>query len=397
MIRRLRVKFVCINMLIVVSMLLVIFGTVFTMTKNSLEQESIQMMEAIAGNPLQLVRPDNTRGDLNLPYFSLEVDSSGNLRSTGGGFFDLSDGGFLLELLEVVNASGEETGVVEAYRLRYLRRTSPMGQFVIFADMSSEYSTMENLVWTCLLIGGASLLMFLVISIALSWWAIRPVERAWEQQQQFVADASHELKTPLTVILTNLDLLEEQQGGVFVENIRVMSQKMKGLAEGLLELARVDNGIPREVMEPVDLSRLVGDAILPFEPLFFEKGLSLDASLEPEIAVCGSAQHLRQLVEILLDNAMKYAVPGTGAQVRLLRNGRKHCLLTVSNPGEDMTREELQSLFKRFYRRDQVRRMNGSYGLGLSIAEGIAERHGGRIWAESEQGVITFCLQLSTI
>ena len=394
MIKRLRVKFVCINMLIVVIMLSVIFGTVFTMTRKNLEQESIQMMQTVAKNPLQLIRPDENRADLTLPYFSLELDSNGKLRSTGGGFFDLSDDAFLQELVELANRDGGETGVLEEYRLRYCRETTPFAQFLVFADISSEYSTMENLVVNCILIGFGSILVFLGISIALSFWAIKPVEQAWMQQRQFVADASHELKTPLTVILTNAELMQENPDKTFSDNILTMSHKMKGLVESLLELARIDNGIPKEEFEPVDLSRIVDDSVLPFEPMYYEKGLRLSVSLQDGITVKGSPGHLSQVIQILLDNGLKYAPAESEVRLILRESGRKSCLLTVENPGEEIPKEELQSLFKRFYRRDEVRCINGSYGLGLPIAAGIVEKHQGKMWAECRDGNIAFYIQL---
>ena len=168
---------------------------------------------------------------------------------------------------------------------------------------------------------------------------------------------------------------------------------MRGLVEGLLELARVDNGAVKANFISLDLSTLAEEEMLPFEPLFFEKGLTLTTELIGSIRVRGSAAHLRQVLGILLDNAMKYASPGGEVVVRLTKHG-VHALLSVASPGAEISQQDLQNIFKRFYRVDKVRSRDGSYGLGLSIAQSIVEEHRGRIWAESRGGVNTFFVQL---
>ena len=264
--------------------------------------------------------------------------------------------------------------------------------------MSNEQSTLQNLFKTCAAIGGVSLLAFFLISLILARWAVKPVERAWIQQRQFVADASHELKTPLTVILTNTELLQEpdcdeKARAQFSASILSMANQMRGLVENLLELARVDSGTVKASMSQLDYSELISNAILPFEPLYFERGLEIQSAIEPGIKVNRSETHLRQVVEILLDNAMKYSAFPAAVQVELKRHGL-HSLLSVSNPGKPISPEELKNIFKRFYRLDKVRSMNHSYGLGLSIAESIVKEHRGRIWAGSKAGINSFYVEL---
>lgn len=277
---------------------------------------------------------------------------------------------------------------------------SAEGQIIVFADISSEIATMRNLYRTCVIIGLGSLASFLVISIFFARWAVRPVEEAWAQQRQFVSDASHELKTPLTVILTDAEMLksprfDEAHKAQFVDNILTMSNQMRGLVESLLQLARVDNGaIQKMPLQHIDLSGLVSDELLTFEALFFEKGLTLAEDIADGITVHGSAQHLKQVVEILLDNAQKYSEPHGTVRVTLQKSGAHHCLLSVADPGDAISPEDLRKIFQRFYRIDEARAMNHSYGLGLSIAENIVKNHKGRIWAESAEGINTFRVEL---
>ena len=402
MIRRLRIKFVAINMAIVSVMLCVILGLIFYFTGANLERESIRMLRSIAEHPFQLGVPSELGEDVRLPFFTLRVGPHGELISTGGGYYDLSDDAFLGDLIEVAFSSPRQLGVIEDYRLRYYRAESPLSHCLVFADISSEQATLEGLTRICLVIGALGFLAFLGISILLSKWAVRPVELAWQRQQQFVAAASHELKTPLTVIRTDAELLQDPaadsgQRAKFLSDILTMSRQMGRLVEQLLELARADSGGAEAELRPVDLSRLAAQAVLPFEPVFFEQGLTLHTQLEEGVTVHGQAEALRQVVEILLDNAQKYARPGGSAWVTLRRCGRSRCLLTVADQGEPLSPEELRRIFERFYRGDRARSRTGSFGLGLSIAQRIVGRHRGRIWAESAGGVNRFHVELPCI
>ncbi len=399
MLKRLRLRFVVINLVIAGAMLCVILGMVLSFTAASLESESIRMMQSAVSAPPDLTRSGAAPEGVRLPYFILQITPQGQLIVTGGEGMDLGDQDYLRELASAAMTGEEQTGVLREYGLRYYRGGAPERQRLVFADMSSERATMRNLTESCLFIGLAALIGFFVISLFLARWAIRPVDQAWQQQKQFVADASHELKTPLTVIHTNAELLQEGAEDPLlrqrsVDNILVMSRQMRGLVESLLELARVDNGTVRAAMEPVDLSRLVADGVLPFEPLYFEHQRELAAWVEPGLRVQGSPAHLRQVLEILLDNAMKYSAPG--AQVRVsLHKYSGHALLTVANPGPAINADDLKNIFKRFYRVDRARSRDGSYGLGLSIAQRVVEEHRGRIWAESRNGINSFFVQLS--
>lgn len=402
MLKKLRVKFVCFTMAIVTVMLCVIFGTVYYFTSRSLEEESIQMLQTIAANPFQLDRLNGVQQEVRLPYFILQtVGQYGELIAVESGYYDLSDQELLKEIWAVSFASDEQTGMLKEYNLRFYRTVTAQVQRIVFADISSELATLNNLVKTCISIGMLSLLIFFGISLFLAHLAVKPIERAWTQQRQFVADASHELKTPLTVIMTNAELLQapnydEASKAQFSGSILTMSRQMRGLVESLLELARVDNGTAKMTFADLDFSGLISDAVLPFEPLYFEKGLELDCRIEEGIRLKGSESHLRQVVDILLDNAMKYSSPMGTVGVGLKKQGG-HCLLSVSSPGEQISQQDLKNIFKRFYRIDKARSMNQSYGLGLSIAEEIVGAHRGRIWAESAAGINTFYVLLPAV
>ena len=402
MLRKLRLKFVCINMFIVTAMLCVIFALVLNSTRQNLERQSIQAMKGITSNPTQMLRPD--RGDddnSRVPYFTLLISSSGEILTTGSSFFDLSDKEVLTDLLKQVFSGSENIGILPRYELRYYRTSNPLGQRVVFVDISGEMDIMESLVRNSLLIGALSFVLFLIISILLARWAVRPVDKAWQQQKQFTADASHELKTPLTVIITNAELLQspdytEAERADFTASILTMSHQMRGLVEQLLNLARMDSGAAKKELIRLDYSELTLDAVIPFEALFYEKDLALTCNVQEGIFVNGMAPQLTQVADILLDNARKYARPGTHVVVTLQRTDRRHCQFSVTSTGDVISEEDLKNIFKRFYRVDKARSRDGSYGLGLAIASDIVQHHRGKIWAESRNGINTFFVQLPT-
>ena len=389
MLKQLRFKFVIINMTLVTAMLLVIFGMIVQQTQENLESQSIQMMQNIGADPFMARPPQMPASEVRLPYFAVQVNFEGEIQTLGGGFFDLSDEEEVEKIVRLALDSSEEIGVLQEYNMRFCKTGGWGVETIVFADMTSEQATMENLVQTCVLIGVLSFAGFLFISLQLAKWAVKPVDQAWKQQKQFVADASHELKTPLTVIMTNAELLQnreydEEAREHFSASILTMSQQMRGLVEGLLDLARVDNGAVKAAFETVDISALVEETCMVFEPLYFEKELGLDCRVEPDVTVRGSAIHLERVLKILLDNAMKYSTPGTVSVT--LREQGSGCLITVSNPGPEISPEDRKNIFKRFYRVDKSRQRDGSYGLGLSIAENIVQEHRGKIWVESSGG-----------
>ena len=387
MIRTLRLKFIAVTMAVVTVLLSVIFGLVIHFTGANLEEESIRFLRSAAEGPLQPGLP----GQVQLPSFVIRVTPWGQRIQFSGGF-DLSDDAMLTDIVTLAAAAEEDVGVLEDYSLRYLRTRSPGEATLVFTDISGERLTMRNLRLTCAAIGVLSVALFLAVSILLARWAVRPVEQAWAEQRQFVADASHELKTPLTVILTNAELLQTDPDPRYARSVLAMSRRMRTLVESLLELARVDGGAARASFEETDLSQLLEDELLPFEPVYFERGLTLRSDISGDIRISGSPRHLRQVVSILLDNAMNHSPEGSTVSLCLTRQGGS-ALLTAANPAPPMSREECQRIFRRFYRSDPAR-SGGGYGLGLPIAQGIVTDHGGRIWAESRDGELVFSVLL---
>ena len=394
MIRQLRWKLIAITTVLLTVLLALILIFVNYSTRQSLRSASLEALES-AGSLNLHDRP--SRPTVSSGCFVLELEPTGTLRAMGPESY-LSDKEALVDILNQAIATGQSSGTLEDLQIRFLRLESGPSQKFAFMDISSEIDALERLKITCIVIFLLGAIGFFCASALLARWAVRPVEQAWNQQRQFVADASHELKTPLTVILTNAELLADPDYDAeskqdFSANILTMSRQMRSLVEDLLNQARVDNGTAKAEHQKLDFSKLVDDAVMPFEPVYFEAGRNLVSQLQPDISLTGSEKHLRQVVEILLDNGCKYSTPGGTVLLRLERHG-KNALLSITTPGQPLTEQQRIDIFKRFYRVDAARTRTGSYGLGLSIAQGIVEQHKGKIWVQSQENSNTFFVLL---
>lgn len=305
------------------------------------------------------------------------------------------------KLVSAVLSAAESEGTLAEYDLSYSMRQTPEGTKIAFVDRSYETSNIRSLLLWSLLGFVAAWLAFLFLVWRLSSWVFRPVEEAWSQQRQFIADASHELKTPLTVILANLRILGNHREDTIANQMRWIESsdqealRMKKLVSDMLLLARNDADETQPLAtEPVLFSDVVLGAILSFESVALDNSLRIHDEITPDIVVSGDKAQLEELVGILLDNACKYAAPESVISVRLTRQERS-VHLAVHNKGDAFDDDAIAHLFERFYRLDQSRtRQTGGYGLGLAIADSICQRHQGHISAANEDEGVTFHVTL---
>ena len=376
MIRRLRWKVVGLNMGMVFCVLLAVFAAVFFFARSALSRSVRQQMEeAVRTGVYDLSQPDGS----TLPCFVAEVYASGTVRVSGNGYYDLTDKPALAAIVTAALSAQEDEGVLADYHLRYLRSVGPLSTRIAFTDSTLEQATLRSLLTGSLLIGLAALAVLFVCSYVLSGAVTRPVGRAWQQQKQFLSDASHELKTPLTVILSSTELLEQSaapEQKQYVDNIRAESRRMKRLVEDMLTLSRIQRSDAPLPDTAADLSDAAANVALRFEPVAYEAGLTLSYDIAPGLLVRGDSDKLEQAVAVLLDNAIKYAAPGTEVRLDAVRQGKNACLW-VENEGDPIPADKLPHIFDRFYRADESRTDGGSFGLGLSIAKAIVETHRG--------------------
>ncbi|MBQ7485637.1 MAG: HAMP domain-containing histidine kinase [Oscillospiraceae bacterium] len=388
MIRKLRWKVVAVTMAVVTAVLLGAMAAVLLSSRAALEnQNRDQLRQALQGEAFLPERSgDRAAERAARRIFVAEVYAGGTVRLNQGAFEDLGDEETVLAIINACLAKDEDYGLLEEYDLRYLRQSTPLYLRIAFADSSLEQGTLRAMRVTAALVGAAAFLALLGLSYLLSGLVTKPVEKAWQQQQQFLSDASHELKTPLTVILSSADLLAETasaDSAGYVDNIRSESRRMKKLVENMLTLARADDGGHSAAFTLTDWSDTVIDTALRFEPVAFEAGRRLLYDIDENLAVWGDGEQLGRLTAILLDNAIKYAPEGT--EVRLsLRREDKTARLTVENGGTPVPPEKIPHLFDRFYRLDEARSDTEGFGLGLAIARSIVTQHGGSIHCESD-------------
>lgn len=305
------------------------------------------------------------------------------------------------KLVQAVEENGSTEGTLEAYDVSYSVRQTPEGIKIAFVDRSYETSNIRNLFFWSLLVFCIAWFIFFCLVWRLSNWVFRPVETAWAQQRQFIADASHELKTPLTVILANMRILENHKEDTiadqqrWIESSNQEALRMKKLVSDMLLLARNDANENQPIAtEQVQFSDVVLGAILSFESVALDNGLLIRETLDENCVLEGDKTQLEELINILLDNACKYAPAGSAIDVALKRQD-KNLHLSVHNKGNAFDEDTLKHLFERFYRVDESRtRETGGYGLGLAIADSICQRHHGHISACNEDDGVTFHVSL---
>ena len=411
MLKRFQRRFVAITMALVALVSVVAFAALGALTYDNLKSTVDQTLDSALDHggsysELPYLGGGDVRGNW-LPSHSVTVTWNGAIYADSDQNTQMN-----AELLQSavsaalaqVDANGNAAGRISSTQLYFKVQPSKLGYRVAFVDGSSFEASVHRM---GLALAGAWLLLMLAllaVTVFLSRYVTRPVVQAWENQQRFIADASHELKTPLTAILADASILarepdktvREQQ--MWLDGISSEAERMRRLTEDMLSLAQADAG--QEVapaMVRVDLSQLVERACLQFEPAAFERGLVIEDGIEPGIEVMGSADRLEGMVKTLLENACKYGA-GSGTPVTVgLRRQHGSALLSVGNGGDPIPPEDLPHVFERFYRSDKSRVQDGeslSFGLGLAIAKSTAELHKGSIEAESGAGGTVFSVSL---
>ena len=267
---------------------------------------------------------------------------------------------------------------------------------VVFKDNTVINESAMTLFRYTLIFGGVALVLFFFLSVFLARKIVNPLEESYQKQKQFISDAGHELKTPVSVVSTNAELLSREIGdNQWLQNIQYENERMGMLVGQLLDLARTENVTPQ--MEHIDFSRLVAGETLPFESVAFEKGLNLNNNIAENIGVIGNSTQLKQLVSILLDNAIRHSKEKGEVWLTLTKE-HGVAKLSVINKGDEIPAEQREQIFERFYRVDTAR--NGEdkhYGLGLAIAKAITTTHKGNIAVHCFDGFVEFRVQIPTL
>lgn len=281
-------------------------------------------------------------------------------------------------------------GHIEEYMLFYCKTNTVSGVRIAFADSSGYYEYLRVMMIFGAVLCGIALILLFIISNILATIFISPMKKNWDQQKNFIADASHELKTPLTVILANCKILEAHPDRTVDEQIKWIkstdeeASHMKELVNKLIFLAKNDSIKTEKIKEPVNISDMATSIALQFEPVAYECGVNVVSDIEKGLIVNSDPTAVKQIIHILVDNAVKYA--GVGGEVTVnLRKRNKTVLLYTKNTGEPIGKEELSHIFERFYRSDKARTSGSGYGLGLSICRSLVNGIGASISVSSDE------------
>ena len=324
-------------------------------------------------------------------FYSVAISKDGRVLETNNGKTEVYSNEDLEEIARRVLEKGEPYGI----QGNLIYRMTDKGPYtlVAFMDNTIIQESMTTLFQYTLIFGGLAIFGLFFLSSYLAKRIVQPLELSYQKQKQFISDAGHELKTPVSIVSANAELLSRELGeNQWLANIQYENERMGMLVGQLLELAQTETVAP--AMEPVEFSRLAGGEALPFESVAFEKGLSLRYEICRHIQVQGNAPQLKQLVSILLDNAIRHSAP-EGEVLLTLESRRSHALLCVINEGKPIPDAQKTQIFERFYRMDTARNSEDKhYGLGLSIAKAIVDAHKGAIDVRCQDGKVTFAVQI---
>ena len=379
MIRRLRWKIVGISMLFVTLVLAAVFTGVMLTARSSLEQSSTRQLE-------EALRGEGYDGQNGQPCFVTEVYPSGTVRVMGSSYYQISEED-LLALVQECLSQQEESGLLTDYHLRYLRYDGSLSIRIAFTDSTLEQSALRAMAGNLLLIALAALVVLLGCSYLLSGVAARPVERAWQEQQRFLSDASHELKTPLAGIrlltdsILQTDHMDEETTKEFVTDIGREAERLSRITENLLRLTRLDSGVVQQPY-PVAVAPVMERVERMLHMVAQEKGVTISGTADEDAVALATDDDVHQIIYNLMENAIKYSAPEKGFVHAEAHTDGQRVVITVSDNGIGIPDEDLPHVFDRFYRVDKMRsREVGGTGLGLSIVKDTIENRGGTIEA----------------
>lgn len=412
MFKKLRNKMLIMNMVSTFFLIILAFSAIFTITYNNVEHDidealfrafsfhrPFKMPQNIEQEiPKEEKKPQRMLRDMRIFSVYIEPDKTVKTDSVFGENSEYYKS-VAKAALRQNSLEGEfkSEGIVWRFDTRKLENGA---RIIALANISAEKNFIFHLIISLSASAAVLLIIIFILSLHFANRALKPVKEAWDKQKQFVEDASHELKTPLAAINTNIDLLlslkenEEKERGKWLRYIKNEVSRLTSLTENLLFMARM-NGEVKTTMQRVNASETIESCILNFEAVAFEKGIALKENIEKEIFLSNSNEaQLSRLCLILLDNAVKYSEKNGTVKVSFKTDGSKNAFLSVHNYSEPIAKEDLAKIFDRFYRGDKSRSSEG-YGLGLAMAKEITQLHKGKISVKSsrEEGT-EFIVQL---
>ena len=399
MFKQLRRRMLLLNLSILTILLISVFATIYISSYKSVQDSIDKDLSFIIDKtndfyPFDGPLPDPNPGDV-VPQrtigFVIVTDIDGTILFTDVNF-EISDT-FLEDALSLAeNAKGKIVldGSDWAYQVKAYTDQIVYG----YLDITSQQGVLSNLVTTFIIVFLASFVVVYLISFYITNKSVAKIKEAFIKQKQFVSNASHEIKTPLAIINTNVDVLQsrivDDENKKWLNYIRYETDRMNKLTRDLLYLTKVSEQKSLEIIkERLNLSEITESIILSFEALAYEKNIAIDYELAPEVFIEFAREQYSQVIHILMDNAIKYTPKDGKISVNLTAT-HNAITLSVRNTGDGISKDDINNIFDRFYMVDKARSANpNSYGLGLSIAKSIIDNHGGKIHCESIEGEAT--------
>lgn len=324
-------------------------------------------------------------------FYSVAVSYDGKILGVKNESQEVHTDDELIKSAQKIIDSSKVTGTED--NLTFYKADKDGYTLVTFMDNTVINENAMTLFRYTLIFGGVALVLFFFLSVFLAKKIVNPLEESYQKQKQFISDAGHELKTPVSVVSANAELLSREIGdNQWLQNIQYENERMGILVAELLQLAKTESVKPQ--MEHIDFSRLVAGESLPFESVAFEKGLTLNCNITNNICVEGNSTQLKQIVSILLDNAIRHSKDKGEVYLSLIKE-HGCAKLSVINKGDEISTQQREQIFERFYRADTAR--NGEdkhYGLGLAIAKVIVTSHKGHIEVQCFDGFVEFKVQI---
>ena len=411
MIKRLRRKLVITSMVSLFLVLLVIEGIVGVLNYRKIVSDADRILDILEqndgkfpemdykepgmapkGNSVEKrpkIKDNMGRISAEMPYesrfFTVILREDGELVTADTGKIAFVDTSAAVEYARLVWEKGKSRGFIEDYRYLVCTSRGESEVQIIFLDRGRELSNFHNLIKSGLAVTIFGLIAVFVLMVLLSARITKPFVENYEKQKRFITDAGHELKTPLTIIDADAEVLEMDIGeNEWLTDIQNQSKRLADLTNDLIILSRMEESGKKPVMVEFSFSDMVEETVNTFQALAKKQNKILVSEIAPMISVCGEEKSLHRLVTILMDNAVKYSEDGGEIVVRLKKEKKRICL-SVYNTTEFISKEHLAHLFDRFYRSDSSRNsQTGGYGLGLSIAAATVEAHKGKIAATTE-------------
>ena len=431
MIKKLRQRFILVAMLAVILVLVIIMGSINIINYRSVTADADAILDILAenggvfpgadtepgalpgGQPPQEAGdpagdrpapPEGGRIDGGFPFgredrrgifseetpfesrfFTVSLDADGKVSSADVASIAAVSEEEAAALAGEALETGRERGFLGTYR--FLRAEGSTGSRVIFLDCRRSLSNARSFLLISVLVSAVGAAAVFLLVILFSKRALRPVAESYEKQKQFITDAGHELKTPLTIIDADISVLEMDLGqNEWLDDVKAQTKRLAGLTNDLVMLSRMEEGGQHLSIIDFPISDVVADEAQGFLSRARLDGKVFESAITPSLSYKGDEKSIRQLVSILLDNALKYSPEGGRIEVTLSERG-KSIELSVFNTARDMDTKHLDKIFERFYRGDASRNSaTGGHGIGLSVAKAITEAHGGTIAATSPDG-----------